>query len=236
MADLTRFPYKKTINSNRADEFIKERERYAEIGDDLDFAFVELIPGVTPCYNDRHPKPPTPKLPTPPALPTPPPEVATVAGGEVGAAPTVAADGSIIVAEGATAEAAIVVPEPEVPKGPPPPPPPFDYFLDLPAEGAEVPFVKNYVPPPEPTAIREEDGQPTCNFISSFASHHVGVASDCPVPTTDAPAVVQAVAEPVATEVAPAEGAPTEAAAATTEAAPAEATAEAAPAEAAPTA
>ncbi|XP_037036226.1 tropomyosin-1, isoforms 33/34 isoform X5 [Bradysia coprophila] len=227
------------------DEFIKERERYAEIGDDLDFAFVELIPGVTPCYNDRHPKPPTPKLPTPPALPTPPPEVATVAGGEVGAAPGVAADGSAIIVDGvATGEsgaATAVVPEPEVPKGPPPPPPPFDYFLDLPAEGAEVPFVKNYVPPPEPTAIRE-DGQPTCNFISSFASHHVGVASDCPAPVTEASAVpAAATTEAPSVEGAPAatEGAPAEGAAPTTEAAPVEAapvTSEAAPAEAAPAA
>lgn len=60
-----------------ADEFIKERERYATIGDDLDLAFVELI-GVETAYNDRHPKPPTPKLPTPPPAPpkepTPPGE------------------------------------------------------------------------------------------------------------------------------------------------------------------
>lgn len=56
------------------DEFIKERERYATIGDDLDMAFVELIPGVPMCYNDRHPKPPTPikpKSPTPVKEPTP---------------------------------------------------------------------------------------------------------------------------------------------------------------------
>lgn len=62
---------------NASDEFIKERERYAAIGDDLDLAFVELI-GVDIAYNDRHPKPPTPKLPTPPPAPpkepTPPGE------------------------------------------------------------------------------------------------------------------------------------------------------------------
>lgn len=61
-----------------SDEFIKERERYATIGDDLDLAFVELI-GCDIAYNDRHPKPPTPKLPTPPPAPpkepTPPGEL-----------------------------------------------------------------------------------------------------------------------------------------------------------------
>ncbi len=163
--------------------------------------------------------------------------------GVVGAAPgadgSVATDGSGAVGE--SGAQVVAAPEPEVPKGPPPPPPPFDYFLDLPAEGAEVPFVKNYVPPPpepEPVAIRE-DGQPTCNFISSFASHHVGVASDCPVPVdatpvvaTEAPVVV-AEAQPVADAPAPTtEAPPAEAPAPTTEAPPAEA----APAEAAPTA
>lgn len=64
-----------SIQNRRIDEFIKERERYALIGDDLDMAFVELIPGVEFCYNDRHPKPPTPikpKSPTPVKAPTPP--------------------------------------------------------------------------------------------------------------------------------------------------------------------
>lgn len=57
-----------------------------------------------------------------------------------------------------------VPPEPEVPKGPPPPPPPFEYAIDLPPEGAEVPFVRNYVPPPEPAPAAENappaDGAP----------------------------------------------------------------------------
>lgn len=61
---LSQFSIQKCI----ADEFIKERERYATIGDDLDQAFVELI-GVETAYNDRHPKPPTPKMPTPPPAP-----------------------------------------------------------------------------------------------------------------------------------------------------------------------
>lgn len=65
----------KILFSPKIDEFIKERERYATIGDDLDLAFVELIPGVEYAYNDRHPKPPTPikiKSPTPLKEPTPP--------------------------------------------------------------------------------------------------------------------------------------------------------------------
>lgn len=192
------------------------------IGDDLDFAFVELIPGIQPSYNERHPKPPTPeqvKLPTPPALPTPPPESAQAAGegGTIpGAEGAPAADGTTAVSTGGEATAAATVePEPEVPKGPPPPPPPFNYFLDLPAEGAEVPFVKNYEPPPpepEPVAVRE-DGMPTCNFISSFASHHVGVVAG--TPTEGAPAAATEVAPtaeatPAATETPapPAETAP----------------------------
>lgn len=167
------------------------------------------------------------KLPTPPAVATPPPEVADAGDAAVPSADGVTADGVAAPAEAAAA--AIVVPEPEVPKGPPPPPPPFDYFLDLPADGAEVPFVKNYVPPPpepEPSAIRE-DGLPTCNFISSFASHHVGVASDCSPPTAEgataapaAPAADAPVTETPAAEAAPAA---TEAAPAATEAPPAEA-------------
>lgn len=227
-------------NKNRADEFIKEREKYAEIGDDLDFAFVELIPGVGFAYNDRHPKPPTPeqpKLPTPPAIATPPPEAAGVVVGPDGTVlqvvPSADGTGTEMVAVSVAQVAAEVAPE--VPKGPPPPPPPFDYFLDLPAEGAEVPFVKNYVPPPpepEPVAVRE-DGLPTCNFISSFASHHVGVASDCALvvevtattaeaPVSDAPA--PATDAPAPTTDAPVtEAAPTETPAVTTEAAPAEA-------------
>lgn len=177
------------------------------------------------CYNDRHPKPPTPeqvKLPTPPALPTPPPEAANATGAD-GTVPTVGVDG--VVTEGAVAvNAAQVAGEPvaEVPKGPPPPPPPFDYFLDLPAEGAEVPFVKNYVPPPpepEPVAIRE-DGLPTCNFISSFASHHVGVASDCVIIATTETTIIEVApateATPV-TEATPSTDAPADATPAATE-------------------
>lgn len=54
------FCFSHNTPESNTDEFIKERERYAIIGDDLDLAFVELIPGVDVAYNDRHPKPPTP--------------------------------------------------------------------------------------------------------------------------------------------------------------------------------
>lgn len=93
------------LPKHETDEFIKERERYATIGDDLDLAFVgqqidililvqwmisrgksngiliisnyaELI-GVEMVYNDRHPKPPTPIK---PKSPTPPPKEPTPPG------------------------------------------------------------------------------------------------------------------------------------------------------------
>lgn len=129
---------------HRADEFIKERERYAEIGDDLDFAFVELIPGIGIVYNERHPKPPTPEH---VKTPTPDPEVVAAAAAAVAAAQAAAdaaaaqaaleaaaAAEALAAAEAAAALAAL-------------PPPPFDYRLDLPPEAAECPFVRNYSPP-----------------------------------------------------------------------------------------
>lgn len=151
----------------KSDEFIKERERYAEIGDDLDMAFVELIPGVPMAYNDRHPKPKTPPPKTPPKEPTPP--VPTQA--ELDAAAAAAAAGivegaivttttTIVNEDGTVTEVAVVAavgvdgqPIPIVPEVPAEPPrkrtpPPFEYSIDLPPEGSEVPYVKNYAPPP----------------------------------------------------------------------------------------
>lgn len=55
------------------DELIVEKERYAEVGDDLDFAFVDLIEGIDPIWTERRPKPPTPP-PRPPSPPKPTPE------------------------------------------------------------------------------------------------------------------------------------------------------------------
>lgn len=80
------------------DELIVEKERYAEVGDDLDFAFVDLIEGIEPIWSERRPKPPTPP-PRPPSPPKPSPEeiaaakakeeaeAAAAAAAESGAAP-----------------------------------------------------------------------------------------------------------------------------------------------------
>lgn len=150
----------------------------------MDIAFVELIPGVEIVYNDRHPKPktpPPPKVPTPPPKePTPPQPTAETT--EPGATTTITnADGTVTVVQTtASGEPGAVVlgedgkpiegtqppAEPEVPKGPPPPPPPFEYSKDLPPEGAEVPFVKNYVEPPpepEPSEIPAEETAPAAD-------------------------------------------------------------------------
>ncbi|XP_075145042.1 tropomyosin 1 isoform X6 [Haematobia irritans] len=155
------------------DEIIMEKEHYAIIGDSLDQTFVELM-GMPPCYNDRHPKPPTPKLPTP----TPEEiaaaeaakeaaEAAAVAEAEASAAAEAQAAAAGEKAEGAQADGAPVeggaataetIPaEPErIPT--PPPPPPFEYVIDLPPEGAEVPYVKNYEAPPPPTEGAPAEG------------------------------------------------------------------------------
>ncbi|XP_041788085.1 uncharacterized protein LOC121603454 isoform X3 [Anopheles merus] len=111
------------------DELIVEKLRYAEIGDDLDFAFVDLIPGIDPIWTERRPKPKTP--PPPPKLPTPPPpppapkeEAAAAAGGE--------GEGAAAGGEGA-------------PAGPTKArtPSPFELRKHFPPEAAEVPYVRS---------------------------------------------------------------------------------------------
>ncbi|XP_037946704.1 uncharacterized protein LOC119678753 isoform X2 [Teleopsis dalmanni] len=134
------------------DELIIEKEHYAIIGDSLDAAFVDLM-GMEPDYNDRNPKPPTPKLPTPtPEEIAAAEEAAAVARAAAEAAERGETEATLIV--GAVEGAAIsdVVGEVGVavelvikePTPPPPPPPPFEYAIDLPPEGAEVPYVKNF--------------------------------------------------------------------------------------------
>lgn len=198
---------------------IAERERYMDIGDDLDFAFVELIPGVEICYNDRHPKPPTPE-PKPGAIKLRRPaddddEGGFDLGGEDGDA--VGADGEDkppaveeltpeqqaekLAAEEAAAAAELAALEPVVvvkEETPEPEPRPFDLLEDLPPEGAEVPFVRNYEPPaPPPAEI---------------------VEGEVPATVEGAPAVEGAPtvegASPAAEGAAPVEGAPPAAAAA----------------------
>lgn len=242
-----------TKTQSTTDEFIKERERYAEIGDDLDFAFVELIPGVGRAYNDRHPKPPSPiktKEDTPPQAEAAEGDAAAaeVLLGEDGLPIPLDEDGKpillgpdgkpIVLGEDGKPIEAVAEPapvEPEVPKGPPPPPPPFDYRLDLPPEAAEVPFVRNYEPPPtEPkAAAAPAEGE------AAPAAPVDGAAPAAVDAAAAAPADGAAPAAPVegAAPAAPVDGAPAEAPAAPTEApAPAEAPAAdaAAPADAAP--
>lgn len=138
---------------------IGEKEKYALIGDSLDWAFMDLVVGLEPFYSARNPKPPTP---TPPPMPTPPPEQEVTEESKI--EPDVVEEST---KEGANAGEdlkpdggselsvePIEVPPPKEPTPPPPPPPPFEYVIDLPPEGAEVPYVKNYDGPPiETTSI-----------------------------------------------------------------------------------
>lgn len=204
---------------------IAERERYMDIGDDLDFAFVELIPGVEICYNDRHPKPPTPE-PTPAELRA---RAAALAASEDGGfdlggddgvegqegvepgdealtpeqqAEKQAAEEAAAAAELAALEPVVVVKE----ETPEPEPRPFDLLEDLPPEGAEVPFVRNYEPPaPQPEVVEGEvpaDGAPPAEGADGAPAVEGAPAADgTAAPVESAPA---AEAAPPAAEPAPA--------------------------------
>ncbi|XP_030375973.1 microtubule-associated protein futsch isoform X4 [Scaptodrosophila lebanonensis] len=211
------------------DELICEKEHYAIIGDSLDFTFVELM-GMPPFYNDRYPKPPTPELTEE--------EIAAIAAAraaadaaaaaaaaaaEAGEAIGEAVDGLAEgvarpegVAEAAVGEEAAVVPSEPVKEPTPPPPPPFEYKIDLPPEGAEVPYVKNCDPndllPPAPV----EEGAPAPPPAEGAAE----IAAEIAVETA-----------PIVAETAPGSEAPAEAAPATAAAEPVSAPAEAAPPE-----
>lgn len=147
---------------------IGEKEKYALIGDSLDWAFMDLVVGLEPFYSARNPKPPTP---TPPPMPTPPPEP-EVPEGAAEVEPSAEGDalGGEAVVDGTKTEGAIEVkaeeveaPAPKEPTPPPPPPPPFEYAIDLPPEGAEVPYVKNYDGPP--IEAISSDGQQTVEGV-----------------------------------------------------------------------
>ncbi|KAL9901164.1 tropomyosin 1 isoform 3-T3 [Glossina fuscipes fuscipes] len=226
------------------DDLIVEKERFCLIGDSLDLAFMDLIPGLEPFYTPRNPKPPTPKVPTP----TPEElaameaakaeaEAAAAAAAEAAAAAAAAGEAgeagaesaSKLVAEGiegATTEggeAAAAPPVKEPP--PPPPPPPFEYAIDLPPEGAEVPFVKNYEPPPpgaEPTAPADGAAPPADGAAPPADGAAPPVEGAAPLPAegatpaptegdAPAPAPVEgstSAAPPPPTEVASADSAP----------------------------
>lgn len=170
------------LKSNIKDELIIAKEHFAEIGDDLDFTFVDLIEGVDPIYTYRRPKPPTP----PPREASPPKIVASVAAAVEGGAP--APEG----AEPAAAGEAVADGIPAV-VAPPKEPSPFELQKHFPPDGAEVPFVKTYEDPsapkpsPAPSPAPEEKAP-----------------SPPPAPAEEAPAA----AEEAPAEAAPAEEAP----------------------------
>uniref|UniRef100_A0A1A9W718 Tropomyosin n=1 Tax=Glossina brevipalpis TaxID=37001 RepID=A0A1A9W718_9MUSC len=128
------------------DELIIEKERFAIIGDSLDLAFVEFM-GMPPVYNDRHPKPPTPRSPTP--VPEEDKVTTTSTDGveDEQAITDIAAEEATITSNDLQMELIEEVPPEPAELAVPPPPPPFEYALDLPPEGAEVPYVKNYEKP-----------------------------------------------------------------------------------------
>ncbi|XP_064551474.1 adventurous-gliding motility protein Z isoform X5 [Drosophila montana] len=237
------------------DEMINEKEHYAIINDSLDFTFVELM-GMPPFYNDRYPKPPTPELTEEEiaakeaarraaaareAAKLAGEEAAAAAPGEEGQAIEIAAvDGT------AVAEADVPIPAEPVKEPTPPPPPPFDYNIDLPPEGAEVPYVKNFeagdAPPPPaegdaaaPEGAAAEGAAAPEGAPAEGAAAPEGAPAEGAAAPEGAPAEGAAAPEGAAAATAPAEGVPAEAA--PSEAAPAEAApSEAAPAEAAPAA
>ncbi|KAG5682086.1 hypothetical protein PVAND_011467 [Polypedilum vanderplanki] len=111
------------------DELIIAKEHFAEIGDDLDFTFVDLIDGIDPIWSYRRPKPPTP----PPKEPSPP-KIIEAAAIAVDNASAVEGAPVAISTEGGEAV------EPAVPKEPSP----FELKKHFPADAAEVPFVQSH--------------------------------------------------------------------------------------------
>lgn len=120
------------------------KEHFAEIGDDLDFTFVDLIDGIEPIWTYRRQKPPTP----PPKEKSPPKIVESVAVAEgavvVEGGVPISADG--VPVEGVEAVAAV-----------PKEPSPFELNKHFPPDGAEVPFVKSAeTEAPDPSPAPEE--------------------------------------------------------------------------------
>ncbi|CRK92130.1 CLUMA_CG005729, isoform F [Clunio marinus] len=179
------------------DELIIAKEHFAEIGDDLDFTFVDLIDGISPIYTYRRPKPPTP----PPKEPTPS-KIET---------PATTAEGAAAGTEGSQADGAIGEGAPGI-SAPPKEPSPFELQKHFPPDGAEVPFVKSHENPnaPAPSPAPEESTDAQSAEAAAEASSEAP-AADAPtaeeigsgdaegeVPASEAPA-----ADAVATEEAP---------------------------------
>lgn len=176
-----------------ADELIIAKEHFAEIGDDLDFTFVDLIDGIDPLYTYRRPKPPTP----PPREPSP---VKTVEAAAVeGAAP--AAEGGAAPAEDGAE--GLVAAAPAAPKEPSP----FELQKHFPPDGAEVPFVKSYEDPnaskpsPTPSPAPEEAPAPV---------EEAPATEEAPAPETEATAAEEAPAAEAPAEETTAADAPAE--------------------------
>ena len=99
-------------------------------------------------YNDRYPKPPTPRV----ATPTPEELQAAENARLLAEEAALRAELGLDIEDVGAAESAAELEQPiveEIPQEPikqptPPPPPPFEYDKDLPPEGAEVPYVKNF--------------------------------------------------------------------------------------------
>ena len=181
----------------------------------MDFAFVDLIPGIEPIYTDRRPKPKTP--PPPPKAKTPPKAamvVPTADGGEtVVMVPVVEGDGVEAVA--------VVSGEPAKPRTPSP----FELTKHFPPEGAEVPFVKTFVKPASPKASPPKAASPKAASPKAASPKAVSPKAASPKaspPKDSSPKPASPKASPPK-EAAPAEPAAEEAAPATEEApAPAE--------------
>ncbi|EDW38344.1 GL12543 [Drosophila persimilis] len=220
------------------DETIVEKEHYALIGDSLDWTFVELM-GMPPFYNDRYPKPPTPELTEEDLARIAEAEAKAQAVAEAKAqAAEAKAQAAAALAEAlaagvdpATLDPALVeaatageepvpikipTPPPKEPTPPPPPPPPFEYSIDLPPEGAEVPYVKNAEPgdmlPPvegapegEAAAVPPVEGEaaPAAAPAEGEAAAPAAAPAEGEAPPVAAPAEGEAAAAPPAGEAPP---------------------------------
>lgn len=181
---LLHWPTKTVTNQKKigatTDELIVEKDRYADVNEDLDFTLVDLIEGVDPQYTARRPKPPTP----PPRPPSPPkPTAEELAAIE---AAKKAEEDAAAAAEAAAAGGA----EKSVPKEASP----FDLQKHLPPEAAEVPFVKSHedpkpkTPEPAPAPAPSPSPAPEVAPEAAPAPAEGGDAPPAEAPPAEAPA------------------------------------------------
>jgi tropomyosin-1 len=194
---LTLFAFARALT----DELIVEKEHFAEIGDDLDFTFVDLIEGIEPIWTYRRQKPPTPP---PSEKPVVVPTAVAAAAGDVAAAPgaegapAVTVEGGAPPAEGEAAEAA-----PAAPKEPSP----FELKKHFPADAAEVPFVQSHesnAGTPKPSAEPEAPKAPSEAPAAPAEEAAPAAEEAAPAPAEEAAAPAAEEAAPAAAEEAPA--------------------------------